>query len=101
MIGSGAMTGFTAYINFGIRGMIAVGLIIVVFLKIGRMAFGTHAVPVLGLVGPVKPVFVGHYFILVRRIGHVVPVTVDRIPGEGKHLQAPPGRIQPCIAEGG
>src|SRR5207342_1732439 len=52
----GTMTGFAAYIDHAVTGVIAVSICIIIFLKIGTMATGTHCIPVLCIACPVEPV---------------------------------------------
>jgi hypothetical protein len=56
MGGARTVTSFAADADLGPGGMVGVGCEIVVFLEVGGVAFGTHAIPVLALPGPIQPI---------------------------------------------
>ncbi len=51
------------------------------------MAFGTHAVPVLSVVGPVEPVIGFDFLSFVNRIGDIIPDFSLRVPGQRQGLE--------------
>ena len=51
------------------------------------MAFGTHAVPVLSVVGPVEPVIGFDFLSFVNRIGDIIPDFSFGVPGERQGLK--------------
>ena len=59
------------------------------------MAFSTHAVPVLALAGPVKPVRV-----IIRMIGEGIPFFLHIIPGNGQTLKPSPFERNQVLLKG-
>ncbi len=78
------MAGLAAHIDIRPGGFVGLGLDVVVFLEVGRMALSAHAVPVLARVGPVEPVRAGP--VALFRI-EMIPSLPFHIPGNGETLE--------------
>ena len=90
------MAGFAADIDVRPGGLVRVGLNIVVFLQVGGMARGAHAVPVHGCIGPILPVFRVYRMVRVQ----VIPPPAFHIPGDGQALHPAAGKRDQILLKG-
>ncbi len=76
-------------INFRPRGMVAVTGGIVFFLKIRRMAFRAHEVPVLRALGPMQFIVVINVFVGIQVISELTArLCGSAVPDDGQGLQS-------------
>ncbi|MNE54814.1 hypothetical protein D3C80_1496270 [compost metagenome] len=81
------MTSLATYIDLTPGRFIQIFLKIVILFQIGRMAFSTHPIPILRLIGPVQPIFMIDTLSFIHFIRHIKPFFFGIIPGKCQCLQ--------------
>jgi len=95
------MAGFARYVYFIPGGVVSLLTIGVVFPQVGGVALGTHVVPVLGDMGPVKDIIGRNMLILVDMIP-ALSAHPGRtgVPADGEALVPSPGECNKVLLQG-
>ena len=100
MQATGAVAGFATNVDFREGGFISVGGQVVIFLQIGRMAFGTHGVPVLRKAGPMQWIASFQALVLFAGRRDEEPLILLGIPRFAQHLNTAIGKLDHILLQG-